>query len=72
MTDGESWNECRNQVARYRAMAHETTDPLASRLLHDIVFDLEAELMKIAIGEHAAETVSLVTRLLTVGSTLTR
>jgi hypothetical protein len=25
-------------------MAQETTDPLAARLLHDIVLDLEAEL----------------------------
>jgi hypothetical protein len=44
MTDNESWKERRDQVARYRAMAQETTDPLAARLLHDIVLDLEAEL----------------------------
>jgi len=44
MTDSESWKERRNQVARYRAMEQETTDPLAARLLHDIVLDLEAEL----------------------------
>ena len=43
MTDSD-WKERRNQVARYRAMEHETTDPLAARLLHDIVLDLEAEL----------------------------
>jgi hypothetical protein len=43
MTDSEGWNERRNQVARYRVMEHETTDPLAARLLHDIVLDLEAE-----------------------------
>jgi hypothetical protein len=44
VTDSESWNELSNQVARYRAMEQETTDPLAARLLHDIVLDLEAEL----------------------------
>jgi hypothetical protein len=44
MTDSESWKERRNKVARYRAMEQETTDPLAARLLHDIVLDLEAEL----------------------------
>ena len=44
MTDSEWWKERRNRVARYRAMEQETTDPLAARLLHDIVMDLEAEL----------------------------
>jgi hypothetical protein len=44
MTDSESCKERRNQVARYRAMEQEATDPLAARLLHDIVLDLEAEL----------------------------
>jgi hypothetical protein len=44
MAYSESWNERRHQVARYRVMAQETTDPLAARLLHDIVLDLEAEL----------------------------
>ena len=44
MTDSENWKERRNQVARYRAMEQETTDPLAAHLLHDIVLDLEAEL----------------------------
>jgi hypothetical protein len=43
MADSDGWNERRNQVARYRVMEHETTDPLAARLLHDIVLDLEAE-----------------------------
>jgi hypothetical protein len=44
MTDSESWKERRRQVERYRVMERETTDPLAARLLHDIVLDLEAEL----------------------------
>jgi hypothetical protein len=44
MTESESWKERRRQVERYRVMERETTDPLAARLLHDIVLDLEAEL----------------------------
>jgi (p)ppGpp synthase/HD superfamily hydrolase len=48
MTDSENWKERRNQVARYRAMEQETTDPLAARLLHDIVLDLEAELEELS------------------------
>ena len=44
MTDSESWKERRNQVERYRILEQETTDPIAARLLHDIVLDLEAEL----------------------------
>jgi hypothetical protein len=44
MTDSESGKERRRQVERYRVMERETTDPLAARLLHDIVLDLEAEL----------------------------
>jgi hypothetical protein len=40
--------------------------------LSDIVLDLEAELMKIAVGEHAAEIVSPVARLLNHRVALTR
>jgi len=56
MTDSESWKERRNKVARYRAMEQETTDPLAARLLHDIVLDLEAELEESpqSVGRDAA------------------
>jgi hypothetical protein len=56
MTDSESWKERRNQVARYRVMEQETTDPLAARLLHDIVLDLEAELERLlqSVGLDAA------------------
>ena len=56
MTDSEWWKERRNQVARYRAMEQETTDPLAASLLHDIVLDLEAELegLQQSIGLDAA------------------
>jgi hypothetical protein len=44
MADSENWNERKNQVERYRILARETTDPMAARLLLDIVLDLEAEL----------------------------
>jgi hypothetical protein len=56
MTDSEWWKERRNQVERYRAMEQETTDPLAARLLHDIVLDLEAELegLQQSVGLDAA------------------
>jgi hypothetical protein len=56
MTDSEWWKERRNQVERYRAMEQETTDPLAARLLHDIVLDLEAELegLRQSVGLDAA------------------
>ena len=56
MTDSEWWKERRNLVARYQAMEQETTDPLAARLLHDIVLDLEAELegLQQSVGLDAA------------------
>jgi hypothetical protein len=43
MTDRERKVQ-RDQLERYRALAEETTDPLAAGLLHDIVLELEAEL----------------------------
>ena len=56
MIDSESWKERINQVARYRAMEQEITDPLAARLIHDIVLDLEAELEELrqSVGVDAA------------------
>jgi hypothetical protein len=36
-------SERRHQVARYRLLAQETTDPLAAGLLRDIVSQLEAD-----------------------------
>jgi hypothetical protein len=48
MTDSESWKERRDQVARYRVLEQETTDPLAAGLLHDIVSELEADLIELA------------------------
>ncbi len=56
MTDYESPKERRNQLARYRAMEQETNDPLAARLLRDIVLDLEAELERPpqSVGRDAA------------------
>jgi hypothetical protein len=38
------WKERRDQVERYRILAQEITDPIAARLLNDIVLDLKAEL----------------------------
>jgi hypothetical protein len=43
MPEDYDWKERRNQVERYRILEQETTDPIAARLLHDIVLDLEAE-----------------------------
>jgi len=40
------WKELRDRVERYRILERETTDPIAARLLHDIVLDLEAELKR--------------------------
>jgi hypothetical protein len=48
MLHDHDWKERRAQVERYRLMERETTDPLAARLLHDIVLDLEAELKAMA------------------------
>jgi len=44
MPEDYDCKERRDQVERYRILAQETTDPIAARLLHDIVLDLEAEL----------------------------
>ena len=43
MAGTESWKERRDQIARYRVLEQETTDPLAVLLLHDIVLELEAD-----------------------------
>lgn len=43
MTDPGFLREQQNRIDRYRAMQREVTDPLAARLLHDIVMDLEAD-----------------------------
>ncbi|MBR0735159.1 hypothetical protein JQ595_41180 [Bradyrhizobium japonicum] len=47
MTDSER-KERVDRLERYRVLEGETTDPLAVRLLHDIVEELEAELEAIA------------------------
>ena len=44
MTDSER-KERRDQVERFRVLRQETTEPLAALLLHDIVLELEAELV---------------------------
>lgn len=43
MSDPGFLRERQNRIDRYRAMEREVTDPLAARLLHDIVLDLEAD-----------------------------
>jgi len=47
MTDSE-WKERWREVERFRLMAQETTDPVATALLLDIVLDLEADLKQLA------------------------
>ena len=47
-------NEQELQIARYRVLEREVTDPLAAHLLHDIVSDLEANLRKISKPAEAA------------------
>jgi hypothetical protein len=54
MTDSESSKEQRDQVARYRVMEQETTDPLAAGLLRDIVLELEAELKDLPLSDPSA------------------
>jgi len=46
MTD--RWKELRDQLARYRILEQEATDPLAAGLLRDIVSELEADLKALA------------------------
>lgn len=46
MTSRERLTERRDQVARYRVLEQETTDPLAAGLVHDIVLELEADLIQ--------------------------
>jgi hypothetical protein len=36
--------ELREKLMRYRILERETTDPVASGLLHDIVLELESDL----------------------------
>jgi len=43
MAGTESWKERRDQIARYRVLEQEITDPLAVLLFHDIVLELEAD-----------------------------
>jgi hypothetical protein len=43
MTDTE-WKERWHEIERFRLMVQETTDPVATALLLDIVSDLESDL----------------------------
>jgi hypothetical protein len=42
--NGDTTSELRERLMRYRVLAQETTDPLASRFLRQIVAELEAGL----------------------------
>jgi hypothetical protein len=53
MTDNE-WKERWREVERFRSMARETTDPVATALLLDIVLDLEADLNELVDVEAQA------------------
>jgi hypothetical protein len=44
MADKNRAQELRDSLLRYRAMERETTDPLATSLLHDIVLEMERQL----------------------------
>ncbi|WGS23015.1 MULTISPECIES: hypothetical protein [unclassified Bradyrhizobium] len=46
MADNKQKQELQEMVMRYRMMEREATDPLAIRLLRDIVAELEAELQR--------------------------
>jgi hypothetical protein len=46
LTENESQEELREKIKRYRILEDETTDPLAARLLREILSDLEADLNK--------------------------
>jgi hypothetical protein len=39
------------QLLRYRAMERQSTDPLAVGLLHDIVLELQADLLAVSADE---------------------
>jgi hypothetical protein len=46
MTTGRQFREKEIQIARYRLLEREVTDPLAASLLHSIVLELEAVIQK--------------------------
>jgi hypothetical protein len=52
--DGETTGELRDRLMRYRVLEQETTDPLASAFLHDIVSELEASLSNRPVAGRSA------------------
>ena len=46
MTTERKFREQEVQIARYRLLEREVTDPLAAGLLHIIILELEADLQK--------------------------
>ena len=56
MAEKEHREELREKIMRYRKLEDETTDPLATRLLREILSDLEADLNKGAKQQSREET----------------
>jgi hypothetical protein len=54
MTTERKFREQEVQIARYRLLEREVTDPLAAGLLHIIILELEADLQRIgrSVGEN--------------------
>jgi hypothetical protein len=46
MVTDTGFDERESEIARYRILEQEVTDPLAARLLHHIVLELEADLTR--------------------------
>jgi hypothetical protein len=46
MVTDTGFDERESEIARYRILEQEVTDPLAARLLHHIVLELEADLVR--------------------------
>ena len=53
LTDTEDLKERREQLLRYCATQRESTDPLALGLLHEIVLELQSDLLQaVGTSEH--------------------
>ncbi len=59
MAGTESWKQRADEVARYRVLEQETTEPLAALLLRDIVLELEADLGKSVESADSADRSSV-------------
>ena len=59
MAGTESFKQRAAQLARYRMLEQQTTEPLATLLLHDIVQELEADLNKSVESDDSDDRSSL-------------